>query len=156
MDKNLINEDIKNMKYLFGYKPGRVISEQDVDYTTDEYFDVDDTELNEYYHTDIINLWWDNLSPEEQQNLYQKHYSDKDFGALSSSEDERANIFRQENSDNEDEDYDEIGEDIFDGWDDPKNFPEFDNLEDFGDFGVEDDEFDYLPDEDNNHRDEMT
>jgi hypothetical protein len=29
MNKKLINEDIKNMKYLFGYKPGRVISEQE-------------------------------------------------------------------------------------------------------------------------------
>jgi hypothetical protein len=28
MNKKLINEDIKNMKYLLGYKPGRVISEQ--------------------------------------------------------------------------------------------------------------------------------
>jgi hypothetical protein len=40
MDKKLINEDIQNMKYLFGYKPGRVISEQDIDYTTDEYVDM--------------------------------------------------------------------------------------------------------------------
>ena len=39
MDKKLINEDISNMKYLFGYKPGRVISEQDFDYTTDDYLD---------------------------------------------------------------------------------------------------------------------
>ena len=45
MDKKLINEDISNMKYLFGYKPGRVISEQDVDYTTDAYLDV--TEIDE-------------------------------------------------------------------------------------------------------------
>ena len=29
MSKKLINEDIQNMKYLFGYKPGRVISEQE-------------------------------------------------------------------------------------------------------------------------------
>jgi hypothetical protein len=29
MDKKLINEDIQNMKYLFGYKPGKVISEQE-------------------------------------------------------------------------------------------------------------------------------
>jgi hypothetical protein len=29
MNKKLINEDIKNMKYLFGYKAGRVISEQE-------------------------------------------------------------------------------------------------------------------------------
>ncbi|NBU81912.1 MAG: hypothetical protein EBS55_09730 [Flavobacteriaceae bacterium] len=41
MSKKLINEDIKNMKYLFGYKPGRVISEQDIDYTTDAYLDVE-------------------------------------------------------------------------------------------------------------------
>ena len=40
MDKKLLNEDIQNMKYLFGYKPGRVISEQDIDYTTDEYLDM--------------------------------------------------------------------------------------------------------------------
>jgi hypothetical protein len=39
MNKKLINEDIKNMKYLLGYKPGRVISEQDIDYTTDAYLD---------------------------------------------------------------------------------------------------------------------
>jgi hypothetical protein len=45
MDKKLINEDIQNMKYLFGYKPGRVISEQDIDYTTDEY--VDTSEMTE-------------------------------------------------------------------------------------------------------------
>jgi hypothetical protein len=29
MDKKLINEDITNIKYLFGYKPGRIISEQE-------------------------------------------------------------------------------------------------------------------------------
>ena len=45
MDKTLINEEIKNMKYLFGYKPGRVISEQDIDYTTDDYLDT--TEMDE-------------------------------------------------------------------------------------------------------------
>jgi prephenate dehydrogenase len=29
MDNKLLNEDIKNIKYLFGYKAGRVISEQE-------------------------------------------------------------------------------------------------------------------------------
>jgi hypothetical protein len=29
MDKKLINEEISNMKYLLGYKPGKVISEQE-------------------------------------------------------------------------------------------------------------------------------
>ena len=45
MNKKLINEDIQNIKYLFGYKPGRVISEQDIDYTTDDYLDM--TEMDE-------------------------------------------------------------------------------------------------------------
>ena len=44
MSNKLINEDIQNIKYLFGYKPGRVISEQDIDYTTDDYLD---TEMDE-------------------------------------------------------------------------------------------------------------
>jgi hypothetical protein len=33
------------MKYLFGYKPGRVISEQDIDYTTDDFLNT--TEMDE-------------------------------------------------------------------------------------------------------------
>jgi hypothetical protein len=47
MDKKLINEDIQNIKYLFGYKPGRVISEQDIDNTTDEYVDMSEQEGTE-------------------------------------------------------------------------------------------------------------
>jgi hypothetical protein len=42
MDKKILNEDIQNIKYLLGYKPGRVISEQDIDYTTDEYVDMNE------------------------------------------------------------------------------------------------------------------
>ena len=44
MNKKIINEDIENIKYLFNYKPGRVISEQDIDYTTDEYLDMSEQE----------------------------------------------------------------------------------------------------------------
>jgi hypothetical protein len=40
MNKNLINEELNDIKYLFGYKPGKVISEQDYDYTTDDYLDM--------------------------------------------------------------------------------------------------------------------
>lgn len=47
MKKKLLKEDIDNIKYLFDYKPGRVISEQDYDYTTDDYLDVMDSELDE-------------------------------------------------------------------------------------------------------------
>ena len=49
MDEKLINEDIQNMKYLFGYKPGRVISEQDYDYTTDYYLDTTEDNDDEYF-----------------------------------------------------------------------------------------------------------
>jgi hypothetical protein len=42
MDKKILNEDIQNIKYLLGYKPGRVISEQDIDYTTNEYVDMNE------------------------------------------------------------------------------------------------------------------
>ena len=94
MDNKLIKEDITNIKYLFGYKPGRVISEQDIDYTTDDHLDVDDTELDE---------------------------------------------------------------DMFDGWDDPDNFKSTLLTKRHKlDLDDEDDDFDFLPDEDNDHRDEMT
>ena len=54
MDKKLINEDIANMKYLFGYKAGRVISEQNFDYTTEGYLD---TELDEdLWDTEKVNF----------------------------------------------------------------------------------------------------
>jgi hypothetical protein len=52
MDKKLLNEEIQNMKFLFGYKPGRVISEQDIDYTTDEY--VDTSEMTEDNNDDVF------------------------------------------------------------------------------------------------------
>lgn len=64
MDKKLINEDIKNIKYLFGYKAGRVISEQDYDYTTEGYLD---TELDEdLWDGEKLNL---NTEKERPQRL---------------------------------------------------------------------------------------
>lgn len=97
MDKKLINEEIQNMKYLFGYKPGRVISEQE------------QPEIDEYYYF-----------PTDDEETDDNEF-DKDL-----------EIDDTMNSDIEDSDD-----------------------EDFGDFGVEDDKFEWLPDEDNNHRDEM-
>lgn len=73
MDKKLINEDIKSMKYLFGYKPGRVISEQDMDYTTDDYLDVDDSELDE----DIFD-GWDDADNFKSVPLHKHHDLDDD------------------------------------------------------------------------------
>jgi len=58
MDKKLINEDIKNMKYLFGYKPGRVLSEQDI---KEEYV--------EDYYNELLDLYnesgFENMTPDE-------------------------------------------------------------------------------------------
>lgn len=50
MSKKILNEEINGMKYLFGYKPGRVISEQDYDYTTDDYLNITELELDEKRH----------------------------------------------------------------------------------------------------------
>ena len=76
MSKKLINEDIKNMKYLFGYKPGRVISEQDIDYTTDEYLDIDNNELDE----DFFDGWdYEEQDMDTGEELYPSFDSDKKF-----------------------------------------------------------------------------
>lgn len=49
MDKKLIKEDISNMKFLMGYKAGKVISEQDMSYTPemDEDLEFDEEETME-------------------------------------------------------------------------------------------------------------
>jgi hypothetical protein len=66
MDKKLINEDIKNIKYLFGYKPGRVISEQDIDYTTDDYLDTTEMDEQEEPKTDRY-MFFSNLEQIHRQ-----------------------------------------------------------------------------------------
>lgn len=66
MDKKLISEDIQNMKYLFGYKPGRVISEQDIDYTTDEYLDTTEMDEQEKPETDRY-MFFSNLEQIHRQ-----------------------------------------------------------------------------------------
>jgi hypothetical protein len=66
MDKKLINEDIKNMKYLFGYKPGIVISEQDIDYTTDDYLDTTEMDEQENFETDRY-MFFSNLEQIHRQ-----------------------------------------------------------------------------------------
>jgi hypothetical protein len=127
MDKKLINEDIQNIKYLFGYKPGRVISEQDIDYTTDDYLDT--TEMDEegkrrperlVKHSDTGKLvgihkhgtgFHPNRHGEElgfDFNLTDIPHGTK-FGGI-------------EVDDFDYEDYDELDEDMFAGWDEPETF----------------------------------
>jgi hypothetical protein len=173
MDKKLINEDIQNMKYLFGYKPGRVISEQDYDYTTDDYLDT--TEMDEEGKRYPERL----VRHSDTNKLVGTHKHEKGFHPNRHGEELGFNFHLTdiphgtkfggvEVGDFDYNDDTELDEDIFDGWDDPDNFhserigkidnsddDEFEDIEDFGDFGIEDDDFDYLPDEDNDRRDEM-
>jgi hypothetical protein len=69
----LLNEELYNMKYLFGYKPGKVISEQDnvpteirrrmpeISQKFDEMIDSPDNSPNDFYdefqYTDNIISW---------------------------------------------------------------------------------------------------
>lgn len=75
MDKKLINEEIQNMKFLFGYKPGRVISEQEQP-EIDEYyyFPTDDEEttesiLEKHNLLDEVTLFKDDLIIFEDKSL---------------------------------------------------------------------------------------
>jgi hypothetical protein len=168
MDKKLINEDIKNMKYLFGYKPGRVISEQDIDYTTDDYLDTTEMDEEGKRHPERL------VRHSDTNKLVGTHKHEKGFHPNRHGEELGFDFHLTDiphgtkfgGVEVGDFDYDELDEDMFDGWDDPDNFKSIkitkdddsedveDYLEDFGD-DSEDEGFDFLPDEDNDHRDEM-
>ena len=168
MDKKLINEDIKNMKYLFGYKPGRVISEQDIDYTTDDYLDTTEMDEEGKRHPERL------VRHSDTGKLVGTHKHGEGFHPNAHGEELGFDFHSTDiphgtkfgGVEIGDFDYDELDEDMFDGWDDPDNFKstkitkdidsddDEDYLKDFGD-DSEDESFDFLPDEDNDHRDEM-
>jgi hypothetical protein len=71
MEKKLINEDIQNIKYLFGYKPGRVISEQDIDYTTDDFLntiEMDEEDVDESFGNE--NEIFEQEEPENDRYMF--------------------------------------------------------------------------------------
>jgi len=70
MSKKLINEDIQNIKYLFGYKPGRVISEQVTEMTEDK----DDLFLRRRSSTieNLIDKYINEV--EEEETLFSDEY----------------------------------------------------------------------------------
>jgi hypothetical protein len=141
MDKKLINEDISNMKYLFGYKPGRVISEQNIDYTTED-FSQDESELDEegkrrperlVKHIDTGKLVGTHKygrgftpNPHGEELGFEHHPSSipnkTKFGGI------EIDDFDYEDEDFDfkmsqyDEGYDELDEDMFAGWDEPETF----------------------------------
>lgn len=163
MDKKLINEDINNMKYLFGYKPGRVISEQDIDYTTDDYLDT--TEIDEegkrhperhvkHKKTDkLVGTFKKgvgfNPTPHGEKLGFESHPTDIPRGTILGGteigdfdyEDDDF-IFKMPPYDDEDES--ELDEDMFAGWDEPDTFKsrpltklDLDDFDDDVDYDVE-------------------
>ena len=137
MSKKLINEDIQNIKYLFGYKPGRVISEQDIDYTTDGYLDVkmDEERRPERLvkHIDTGKLVGTHKygrgfrpNPHGEELGFEHHPSSipnkTKFGGTEVGDfDYEDDDFDFKMPPYDDEDYDELDEDMFAGWDELDN-----------------------------------
>lgn len=141
MDKKLINEDIQNIKYLFGYKPGRVISEQDIDYTTDDYLDTTEIDEEGKRHPErhvkhkksnkIVGTYKKgvgfNPTPYGEGLGFEFHPTDIPSGTILAGTDIGDYDYEDDDfvfkmSSYNDEDESELDEDIFAGWEDPNNF----------------------------------
>jgi hypothetical protein len=86
MNKKLINEDITNMKYLLGYKAGRVISEQIQPEDND--FDMEMGEGYEYDDVDEVNFDDFNDDNENDLNQLKKKHGIKFRGDFDGDDDE--------------------------------------------------------------------
>ena len=86
MNKKLINEDIANMKYLLGYKAGRVISEQIQPEDND--FDVEMGEGYEYDDVDEVNFDDFNDDNDNDLNQLKKKHGIKFRGDFDGDDDE--------------------------------------------------------------------
>jgi hypothetical protein len=94
---NLLNEELNNIKYLFGYKPGKVISEQDntpieirrrmpqISKSFDEMLDSPDNNPNDFsdefeYADNMISLMVDDLVYNTDDSYYEDNEDDvRDF-----------------------------------------------------------------------------
>ena len=140
MDKKLINEDISNMKYLFGYKPGRVISEQDIDYTTDAYLDMTELDEEGKRHPErqvrhkktnkIVGTHKKGIgftpSSRGEELGFEFHPTDIPHGTILGGTEVGDFDYEDDDFDfkmppYDDEDYDELDEDMFAGWDELDN-----------------------------------
>lgn len=65
MNKKLITEDIKRMKYMLGYKPGRVISEQEFDFDDIELSDIETAPVKPDVKPDIDTPTRPEIHPED-------------------------------------------------------------------------------------------
>ena len=159
MNKKLIKEDITNMKYLLGYKPGRVISEQEHPELEESNPFRNNNGLDEYDFPeelkDRLNNIYDLLDeamedPDNNPSDYEDMY---DFASVVISQ--VLNRLRDEF----DEDFEEYEDDVDDylrNNEDEYIFDYYNSNTDFDEEEDEEDDFNFLPDEDNDHRDEMT
>ena len=121
MSKKLINEDIQNIKYLFGYKPGRVISEQDIDYITEAYLD---DEMGEERRPERLVKHID-TGKLVGTHKYGRGFRPNPHGEELGFEHHPSSIPNKTKfggTEVGDFDYDELDEDMFAGWDDQDNF----------------------------------
>ena len=65
MNKKLIAEDINRMKYMLGYKPGRVISEQEFDFDDFEMSDIETAPVKPDVKPDIDTPTRPEIHPED-------------------------------------------------------------------------------------------
>ena len=136
MNKKLIAEDINRMKYMLGYKPGRVISEQEFDFDDFEMSDIETAPVKPDVKPDIDTPTRPDIHPEDDPLRPGRRTRPRP--APQASDDE----FDMED---DDEEFDMEDDDEFDMEDDDKEF----DMEDDFEFDMEDDdeEFDFEVDD---------
>ena len=107
MDKKLIAEDIQRMRFMFGYEPGKVISEQQ---DINELGGMDDEELEKVLD-DIL------ASDNEEEDNYDPEH-DEDFGAMRADGSDDLGYDDEEDFEEEDEVIYEI--EVEEGFDSPE------------------------------------
>ena len=152
MNKKLIKEDITNMKYLFGYKPGRVISEQEQPELEDSNPFRRNNGLDEYDFPEELKDRLSNIYDLLDEVMNDPEYNPSDYSDMFDYAQDVIGgvLFRlfKEFGD-EFEEYDDDIDDYIRNNEDEYIFNNYISNSDF------EDDFTFLPDEDNDHRDEM-
>jgi hypothetical protein len=127
---NLLNEELNNIKYLFGYKPGKVISEQDkvptelrrrmsiIKQKFDEFLDRPDNIPSDFpdefsYADSVIRGVIDELMEESDDD----YFFDNEYEIIDFMKDKYGDflfdIYNSESDDDDDDDYEDYEEDDY-------------------------------------------
>jgi hypothetical protein len=127
---NLLNEELNNIKYLFGYKPGKVISEQDkvptelrrrmsiIKQKFDEFLDGPDNNPSDFpdefsYADSVIRGVIDELMEESDDD----YFFDNEYEIIDFMKDKYGDflfdIYNSESDDDDDDDYEDYEEDDY-------------------------------------------